>query len=245
MKKWMIIFGVCLSVSLSAQVPGYMGKRLAVGYHMDFGAVLDYIFYELPSINYNGKSTVDVWLATRHNIDAEWGVGKKVSLQASVGFSRNGLFSYGREGGMLKDEYPKLSSEYSSGLPEDQRPYDYIRARNTLYKIGVNIFNKNYVAPHGNYWNISMLANRSHVEYVVRGEAKDLTLIKSYGILFSKGYRRIIKDAVILDGGFGMGWLLGDSGGSSIIGWNQRVQNSPLVFHWHFGVKYLLPDRKK
>lgn len=239
-KLWLLL--LCCACSLAnAQVPGYLGKRLAVGYHMDFTPVIDYFIYKVPDVSYKGKDQ-SYWLATRHNIDVEWAVSRKISLQASVGFSRNGLFSFYHEYDALKDEYPKLSESYYSYSSGESQPYDYVRARNMMYKIGFNLFSKNYVAPHGNYWNFSLLMNRSHLEYVVKGEAKDLTMIRNYGVLLSKGYRRIIKNSVIIDAGFGAGWLFGAGDGKTgIIYANQTFQNPALVFHWHFGVKYLLP----
>lgn len=234
------------------QVPGFLGKKIAVGCHMDMG-LLPWSLLN-GGINYEGEER-SINLNSRQNIALEYVVGRDVSIEASVGFSKTGMFTKDNEPEDFTYEYPALSgnSPYvGSYRPYRQNAYDYLRVDNRLYRIGINVFSGNYVAPQGNYWNFSYIQNRGSVQYVYNGIAKDLSVITSHGVMITKGYRRIIMKSFIFDIGIGFGTVFGEYEKSEkssedfnkedgTISIQTDLLNEGLWFNGHIGLKYLIP----
>jgi hypothetical protein len=249
MKKLILLncFQVILIAS-SAQVPGFMGKRLAVGYSASLHPAFGFAF----NVNtaYDGTKIPTFHIGIRHNLHAEYAIGKRVSVDGSIGFSKEGLFTYEIENNQLKQDYPFLSKYYDL-KNGDPRNYDYIRANNMLYKVGFNFFTSNYIAPHGKYWNIAYLLNRGTIQYVFNNQVKDLAMITNHGFAISRGYRRIIKESFIIDYGFGFGTVFGAKSGASEEGDGDLISdqtvalNTRLLFHINLGIRYLIPKSKK
>lgn len=250
---------VCvLSYAASAQVPGFMGKKIAIGYNLDVGFPVfrgtDWRKYSVLS-DYNGED-VGFSLYPRHNVTLEYVVGKRISIEGSVGVSKSGLVTYENEEDYLRDEYPGLSSYYDGEPYNTPKSYDYMRVNNRMFRIGINVFSGNYIAPHGNYWNFSYIQNRGSVQYVLDGTATDLSVITNHGFMITKGYRRIIASSFIFDIGFGFGYAFGektgevqnsmDSGSNygepiSTVTMQTSALNSSILFNGHIGLKYMIP----
>lgn len=245
-----------LSYTASAQVPGFMGKRIAIGYNLDVGFPVfrgtDWRKYSVQS-NYKGED-IGFNLYPRQNITLEYVVGKQISIEGSMGFSKSGLVTYENEDGYLKDEYPGLSSYYDEEPYNTPKSYDYLRVNNRMFRIGINLFSGSYIAPHGNYWNFSYILNKGTVQYVLDDKASDLSVITNHGFMITKGYRRIIASSFILDIGFGFGYAFGektageqnsmDSGSEepiTTVTMQTSALNSSILFNGHIGIKYMIP----
>lgn len=236
------------------QVPGFLGKKLAIGYHMDMGLLPWEILAR--GIDYEGQNRT-LNFNTRNNVSVEYVIGKSYSLEASIGFSKTGMFTYENENDVLRYEYPSLS-EYYDGYPTlSEKSYDYIRVDNKMYRLGINVFSGNYIAPHGNYWNFSYIQNRGTVQYVLNGTSKDLSVITHHGLMITRGYRRIILKSVIFDIGFGFGTVFGMEDFKTTkssedfnkekgtIPLQTDLLNAGLWFSGHVGLKYMIPKLGK
>lgn len=252
MKKltYVLLLIVLVNNKIKAQVPGFMGKRIAIGYNFDLGRGADWKEFDVRS-DYEGND-VGFGFYPRHNITLEYVLGKSISFEASVGFSKSGLLTYENEEGMLQYEYPGLSSHYDQEPYNTAKSYDYLRVNNIMYRIGFNVFNGNYIAPHGNYWNFSYIQNHGTIQYVLNNAATDLSRVTNHGLMITKGYRRIIQSSIIVDLGFGFGCVFGpkqpkDESYTSSIEYVTTTEmqtvalNSSLLFNVHIGIKYLIP----
>jgi hypothetical protein len=256
-KLYTIILTVCVMQGVSAQVPGYLGKKVAIGYTVNSGIPFAAGFMRYnPTANYDGEKMAAHY-TFRHNFLMEWVVGRSISIEGGFGFSKSGMFHHEYEPEYFEFEYPGLSNDFDLVGSNAPRKYDYTRVNNQFYKIGVNFFKGAYIAPHGTYWNFSYMQNVGTVSYVLNNTATDFSRITHHGVLISKGYRRIIANSFIIDYGFGFGYMFGPDAGEfstssettvgtpdyegSLARNQTNLLNSGILLNMHVGVKYLIP----
>lgn len=238
-----------LSGILSAQVPGYLGKKLSVGYKAEISPVgINRLFGSGQGANYDGSEEKFLSTAFIHSVDLEYVVSRKVALRFAYGFSKGGMLGNStnvEEPLFIKEQYPKLSKEVDLKT-NDARDFDYMNMNTTLLKAGLTFTRGNYIAPHGRAHTLYFLSNVASCNYVLGDKSNPLTTIKSYGVMYERTSRRIIKDCVLLEYGFSFGYLFGGGLGGN---WDAETaakyvtgyQNTQLLFQGTLGIRYLVP----
>lgn len=83
MKKLILLSCFHLSLILaSAQVPGFMGKRLAIGYSVSLHPAIG--FASNVHTAYDGTKMPTYHIGQRHNLHIEYAIGKQVSFESSI-----------------------------------------------------------------------------------------------------------------------------------------------------------------
>lgn len=249
MKRLNIITLLLLSTGiLSAQVPGYLGKKLSVGYKVDVSpVVINRFLFDDVSVRYDGTEAGLFTFGLFHNLDLEYVISRKVALRASYGYSKSGLTvnkeydSDNREPGFIKEQYPKLSKQVDIET-NDPHDYDYLNMDNSLIKLGMTFSRGNYIAPHGRTHSLYFLTHTSNCNYVLGTKSNLLTTVKSYGFMYERSSRRIIRDCVILEYGISFGYLFGgDMDANTAAKYITSYQNGQLLFQGTLGIRYLVP----
>ncbi|MES2560235.1 MAG: hypothetical protein V4590_10870 [Bacteroidota bacterium] len=240
------------SAILSAQVPGYLGKKLSAGYRVDVSPVgaNSAIGYG-NRFNYDGTEQGILSFGFIHSLDLEYVFSRKVALRFSYGISRNGMVgtiedAYEEsEPEFVKKQYPKLSHEYDRSN-NDERDYDYMNMDNSLMKVGLTFTRGNYIAPHGRAHSLYLLSHTANCNYVLGDKSSLLTTITGYGLMYERTSRRIIKDCVLLEYGFSFGYLFGAGFGGNpsaetAAKYVTGYQNTQFMFQGTLGIRYLAP----
>jgi hypothetical protein len=247
---------IFLSNALFAQVPGYLGKRMSIGYKLEGTPIGMNLINDMANqVRANGEPEGVADFGLRHNIDFEYVLSKRTSFRFMYGFSKDGLFSYPRDGNndpaFMQEQFPKLSAYYDhADQMNDTKDYDYLTMTNRLLKVGFTFSRGNYIAPHGRSSSLYFLSNTSRCNYVLNDVSKTFTTVRSYGVMYERSNRRIIKDCVILEYGLGIGYLFGaglvpKSEQTDIAMFATSHQNNQLLLQFTMGVRYLVPKLKK
>jgi hypothetical protein len=264
-KQFLFIF-LFFACEAIGQVPGYMGKKLSIGYRADISPRIMDIFFNFGyPVSYNGDELKLYDISIMNNLDIEYVIARQVSLRFMYGTSNNGAFGYVHprdyaasysEPYFMELEYPKLSSMYdsydnnSSYQGNDSKDYDYVRTTSALFRYGLSFSRGFYYSPHGKTKSIYFLQNTTTAEYVLNSQASTLTKINSYGLMGELCTRRIIADAVILEYGISMGYMFGTqfSNMHSIDNAKQyftSIESKRMLLQLSLGVRYLVPKLRK
>lgn len=244
-------FAILISLSgiLSAQVPGYLGKKLSVGYKADVSPVgINRLFSSGEGATYDGTEEKFLSTSLIHCVDVEYVVSRKVALRFAYGVSKGGMVGSStniEEPLFIKEQYPKLSKGVDF-VTNDGRDFDYMNMNITLLKAGLTFTRGNYIAPHGRAHSLYFLSNTASCNYVLGDKSNPLTTINSYGVMYERTSRRIIKDCILLEYGFSFGYLFGGGLGGN---WDSETaakyvtgyQNTQLLFQGTLGIRYLVP----
>lgn len=141
MKKMISLVCVALTSALlvSAQVPGYMGKKLSVGVNAS-------TFFHFTEYS---EGLTEMLMSPRFSYKSELALTYTVARRVSIG----GSFYYGSQkyetpggGGFLINHY---GGTYTT---KD----DYIRCRLMIFEFNTKIFRRNFLAPIGPYHQIGV-----------------------------------------------------------------------------------------
>lgn len=243
---------ISLSGILSAQVPGYLGKKLSIGYKADISPVgFNRFFSSGQGANYDGSEETILSTGLTHSVDLEYVISRKVALRFAYGFSKGGMLGNStniEEPLFIEAQYPKLSKEVDFRT-NDARDFDYMNMNTRLLKAGLTFTRGNYIAPHGRSHTLYFLSNIASCNYVLGDKSNALTTIQSYGVMYERTSRRIIKDCILLEYGFAFGYLFGSGIGGD---WDAETaakyvtgyQNTQLLFQGTLGIRYLVPKIK-
>lgn len=216
MKKT-FLFVFVLSTSLTiAQIPGYMGKRLSLGYSTYVSprtSVLD----ELSDINIgSGGIASNRAFNMTHCLGADYIISPRISLCLAAQFSKTDLFKYGtifdvtESMGGSRDYYKIVYR------PEDEKD---MALRGMNISFGFKFFKSRYLNPYGRYRKIELILAQSAVVMDKDGfyydysnqwpyytnkkyELEDRSYnYKSFVVAFTFGKQRILFNKLILDYG--------------------------------------------
>jgi len=203
MKRFILastIFCICACTTLKAQIPGYMGKRFTLSYNAymapNIGAILG-----LNEVNMEEK--IPFRLNTKHILEADYVIGRRVSAGFELGFMRHNV-------PIVYDQFYK---------PDPQSEWYSSRAalgevKLNGYAVGFNfkfygLFTKNALAPLGSYLVLSgqrLVYNLNDENGYTASGRNDTTTIrnitaKNAGMLLAIGFgtRRIYYNKVSLD----------------------------------------------
>ncbi len=186
-------------LKVNSQVPGYMGKKVVVGYG----------FYFNPAFSNFVLEYADSPINTLHEFFIEGATGKKFML----GFSAK-LYKYTYNNIELVDTYGYAN--YAQQIDPHPQGYYVIKGRN--YSLYGKFFKSQYLAPWGKYFNLGISFNRYETEYnpgVMRVQVRDSygtryitnfgPQIQSYSyadISFGNGHSRIFGNRIVFDYGY-------------------------------------------
>jgi len=205
MKKKLIIavFALCASLTVAAQVPGYMGRRFSVGYAADLWPSM---------LNPSGYTTSkgDAGLNYMHGLNIEYDIKKRTALCFGLQYFRTGLKSNKIYQGDLRtqqygyQEYADFVYRRPDGIP--------VQLYTTGISLGIKFFRHGFLAPVGKYnkFDFTLLLNHAsyqtdafyYVEYKTPAPL-GTGLVKSKGCSFgyTLGRQRVIADKFVLDYG--------------------------------------------
>ena len=261
MKHKITISILLFSVLAYAQVPGYMGKRMVVGYSN----------YMSPSLLYptaNSTESYELGINTTHCINVEYSIKKRTNFCFGVQFFKTGLQ---RETGFEYNQYDPIYgySYYGTAnyYARDKKPMEL---KTTNISFGFKFFNHGSIAPVGKYQKLEFLLLFDKVKYdrtafymgspipenkiigtIGRGEYD----FKSFAIALTLGKQRVLFDAITLDTGVRFGIspnavlnfisddMFSNYSNSTFenqlkINMNSRILTSQLV-NFHIGIGFL------
>jgi hypothetical protein len=138
MKKFLPLLFLFAGIqTLSAQVPGYQGKRLTVGYNASS------FFYVMDLFDYPLSEILD---HTRISYKTELNVNYAVSRKAVMGFS----YYFAKQKDNFRDNLVTPSGSYYT--PVDP----IVKCKLSIYELHIQFFRKNFIAPVGLYHQFSV-----------------------------------------------------------------------------------------
>ncbi len=215
--KTVIILGLLLCVNgLSAQVPGLVGKRLALNYDLvltpSFGQAIPY-----NSAEKKERSFLNNNIRYRHEAELEFAVSRKLSFGAYYLYHRGG--------------YGARDIEYGfsnvSQFGDDPESYNANFSRNFI-RHGVGLSMKKYIvsllgystddgafAPLGSYWGPKVFMSFDRYQVKANSDTyggKNLIFrneqLTHYGAGIKTGRHVLLFDRLMMDIGFEMGFIL-------------------------------------
>jgi hypothetical protein len=194
---------LAIALRAASQTPGYMGKRLSVGYgaYLSPGAI--------SSNNYTDVNAL-------HEGFLEFAVSKKASLGLSAKYYKTGV---NNEGGITSETF-FLNGSYRTVSGE---PRGFTSVKGLNYVFYAKLFKRNYLAPWGKYFMIGATLNTYVASYDPSKMYISYTSIANTGtyqigrfsdfgperqssvkfdITFGNGRSRIIADRIIVDYGY-------------------------------------------
>ncbi len=198
-----IIFNGELSFS---QVSGYMGKRVVIGYSLNFsGAFLSSTNFK-SNLNYTGGSETTVvqglgfyGINNTHALNIDYIHHKRKSICFLVQYARTGLNHVSDNTYRYAGNYSKAAILNSLGIG-----------------VGIKLFKRENLAPYGPYvkWEGVMLLNKISYDnknysrydqatdsYVNTKAGSGVISFQAFAIGFSWGRQRIFKDKFVFDRG--------------------------------------------
>lgn len=177
-----------------AQVPGYLGKRLAIGYApsiMPFAGIFG--FKAADGMDLSGLS-----LNIKHRIDLNYVVSEKATLSFDYSFQKWGVVSNLDGNGKLgakDDNYDKESMFREFGL------YDFSYVYTSSNKFTLSLVTSKAIAPRGNYFGIGLSYETISPKMVdIEGKEIDLDPLSDFGLTMRFGKRRVFFDKILIDG---------------------------------------------
>lgn len=158
MKTFIIAFGVSFSILVHAQIPGYQGQRLTLGFNASTFLFFEYLS-EFPSgarISY--KSELELNFAT----------SRKVAMGSSVFFGRQNYYHY-------KSEF--AFTDNALGRPmviKDQ----YIPVKILMADLHIRFYARNFIAPVGIYHQFSA----GIIQYFLADQSGEVVTINYSGL---------------------------------------------------------------
>lgn len=144
---------ISLTYAVSAQVPGYQGKRFCVGYNASTFTVLDGGIGNFP---------FGLRLSYKTELSANYVVSRKASIGLSYYFAK-------------QNYYVQEAEIYNNGFFVPQT--EYLPCSLQMYELHMQFFRKNFVAPAGLYHQIGV----GIVKYNVAVDSDELVLDNAFG----------------------------------------------------------------
>lgn len=221
MKKSILPLFLMITAGITAQVSGYMGKRVSLGYSNYLAPRLPILgVMEEIGIGDDYKITTTRWLNSTHCLDVDYVVASNASLCVSTQFSKMDFYEYGTE--FYIEENDKGTSSYYniSYKPGDKSNMDL---KTLNFSLGFKFFRSRYMNPFGKYRKIELILARSKVimdedafyyesgsqSPYYTGTKYDLPRTKisykSFVFAYTVGKQRILFNKLVLDYGVRFG----------------------------------------
>lgn len=210
MKIRSLIAILFISSQLAAQVSGYMGKRLMVGYS-------NYFMPALIGPSANAKSSSGSFgVNTTHSFNLEFVTKSRTVFCASFQKSTTGMYP----SELQETVYDGISSYYSYVYEYEPVPYRPMQINSTNIAAGFKFFQAGSLAPVGKYKKLEVLMMlnkltysatefRYYDNYTLQFEKKKLGTgnynVNSFAITYTMGRSRVLFDRMVIDHGLRIG----------------------------------------
>lgn len=206
--KLLIAFFISLTLTAWSQVPGYMGKRLAIGYSNNF-----FLAGVGPT-----ASSYDVGLNSTHSFNLEYTIKNRTNLCGSFQIFKTGLaMNRTFYGNNYNPSFGTYDSHYYTYAPNPAIPMEL---KSKCVAVGLKFFQRGYLAPVGKYRKfelVIMFSNLSYGDdsfiYVDGGSLAYASLgtgeyaFKEFALMYTLGRQRILFNRVVLDYGMQFGFM--------------------------------------
>lgn len=202
-----------ITLSATAQVPGYMGKRLSIGYSNYF-----MLSAYGPTANASSPEIGTIGLNTVHSFNLEYSIKNRTNVCLSVQSGKTGM------------NPPEESAQYYDGTSNYNyytyhyapRPYKPMQISSLNVGLGVKFFQSGSLAPIGKYRKLELLLLFNHLTYKRDGftyydynnqQYRNLQVgkgdyrYKTFAITYTIGRSRVLFDRLVLDGGIRFGLM--------------------------------------
>ena len=190
---FLVVSSLVYLANAHAQVPGYLGKRLAIGYApsiMPFAGIFDFKAAD-------GTDLTGLALNIKHRIDLNYVVSEKATLSFDYSFQKWGVISNVDENGRLRGK----SDYFRENIMRDFNLYDFKYVYATSNKFTLSLVSSKAIAPRGNYFAIGLSYESISPKMVdIEGKTIDLDALSDVGLTMRFGKRRVVFDKILIDG---------------------------------------------
>lgn len=197
---YIVVFSLLVGNGLKAQVPGYLGKRFAVGYSASLMPVLPQKmdFKGLDGSHFSMFNT-----NIKHRIEVNYVIKKNASLAFDVSFQEWGsLTNLDQNGKPIKLYSTSYEQErYTAGMLNEFgiSDFKYINTQST--KFTFTYLKSGRIAPRGVFVAFGLSYEMIKPYMVgVNNERVDLNQINDFGYMLRLGKRRIVFDKIMIEG---------------------------------------------
>jgi hypothetical protein len=214
-RKTILLGFVLLTASvLTAQVPGYMGKRLTLGYSNNFFAAI----IGPPAQSY------DMGINTTHSFNIEFTIKPRTNFCLSYQMFNTGVTTNHTFVNSTQDQYGNVYNVESHFDPVPNKPME-LHSNNVC--IGFKFFNAGSLAPVGKYRKLELVLMFTELSYppnsfftynynygfggndgVSRSSLGTGNYnFKSFALTYSLGRQRVLFNRLVLDYGLQFGFV--------------------------------------
>ncbi len=188
-----LILGMC-TLTTNAQVPGYLGKRFAIGYAP---SLMPFFPKRFDFKSTDGSSLRDYAINVKHRLDLNYVIKEHVSLSLDYSFQKWGVISnLNNEGNLIGTDNSRLEKISETFGVSD---FQYIYATSNKFTLSF-IKTDQGVAPRGRYFAIGISYENIQPKMVdLKGNAINLDAINDYGLNVRLGKRRVFFDKIMVD----------------------------------------------
>lgn len=194
MRKFIIIFIalVLFGKNIKAQVPGYLGKRISVGYAYTLSPLAF-----LGDIKTTDGNELDITsVNTRHNIEVNWAVKERAFIGLNYSYQKWGVITNLEKNGALSS----INSNIVNTIQNDFDVYDFKYINASSNKFTLFYGTTSGIAPRGNYAAVGLSLERITPQVNdLEDKVVDLPTINNYGMAFRFGKRRVFYDKIMVD----------------------------------------------
>jgi hypothetical protein len=190
----LLCFLLVIANQVTAQVPGYLGKRFAIGYAftaVPFASVMGDIR------NTDGSSMKISNLNTRHNLELNFVIKEHAFLAFNYSYQTWGVVSNVDNG-----NFNEMNSNFGfkNNLKRDfgVTDFKYINAVSHKYSLLAG-FTKG-IAPRGNYTAVGLSMEQITPQITdINDNVSEIPSINNLGMVLRFGKRRVLYDKLLLD----------------------------------------------
>lgn len=194
MKKFLLIYTLFLfcTQSIKAQVPGYLGKRFAIGY----AYTLSPLAYWSDIKTKDGQDLNIRSVNTRHNIELNWAVKERTFIAINYSYQNWGILTNLLEDGNISTFSSFIDNTMQSDLGVSD--FKFINASSNKFTF---LYGKTKgIAPRGSYAAIGLSLESITPEVTdLNNQVVNLPTINNYGMVARIGKRRVYYDKLMLD----------------------------------------------
>lgn len=190
---------LCLLITVfnnvTAQVPGYLGKRFAIGYAftaVPFAKVIGDIKRT------DGESMTIANLNTRHNLEFNFVVKEKAFLAVNYSYQTWGIVSNVYDNGILVGMNTNWG--FNNNLKRDIGVTDFKYINAISHKFSFLAGFTKGISPRGNYTAVGMSLEQITPQITdIENKVSELPSVNNLGMVLRFGKRRVIYDRLLLD----------------------------------------------
>lgn len=208
-KRSITLLFICVTQFAMAQVPGYMGKKMVVGYDI----------YMSPTVAPTYKKQDGIGLNNTQCLNFDYTIKQRVNACVSLQYSKMGVTSNYGYSYVYNSQYYGPSNGIAYYRPTDNLP---MQMKTYNLSLGFKLFSRNSIAPVGKYIKAEAIVLMNKLTYDPNafygsssGTGEQITLGtgsysgKRYSLAFTVGRQHILFNKIVLDMGTRVGLFMG------------------------------------